>query len=96
MTRNLKTTQKLNEIIEQDRGITISTNSMLKSYVNIFEKETLIKFIQNNRKTPILSIQDWWYKSNNRYYWEVNKITPRIHWIKYQIKRLNSLQNENK
>lgn len=67
-----------------------------KDIIDDEEFYMLKAFIDDNRKTPILSISDWWYKRNDCYYWKKNKITPRINWIKYQIKRLNKLENENR
>lgn len=57
------------------------------------ECKRLYNFIDNNRKTPILSIQDIWYKRGRGYYWNPNKIKPRIDWIKYQINQCQNLTN---
>lgn len=64
-----------------------------KSLINANEHTLLLEFIKRNRETSYLPLQDFWYKSKGLYYWKPGKITPRIHWIKYQIKQLNKLEN---
>lgn len=61
-----------------------------RDFINYQEHHVLNKFIIKNRITNTLSIQDFWYKQNKKssFYWKWDKITPRIHWIKYQIKQL--------
>ena len=39
--------KQLNEIIELDRGITISASPMSKQYINIFEKQEFQKTLKN-------------------------------------------------
>ena len=70
-------------------GLCNWTNQLLYgNVINWEESDILLLFIKKNRVTPTLSIQDWWYKSKSLYYWKSEKLTPRIHWIKYQIKQL--------
>lgn len=69
----------------------------ISNIISVSEAYLLSTFITKNRKTPILSVQDLWYRQEIKnywgnyinFYWKECKITPRIHWIEYQIKQLN-------
>ena len=95
----MRTTEELLELMLQHKILFYDgmCNWVFRLYcediIDWKEMRILHNLIYHHRKTPFLSIQDWWYKNpkNSGYFWEFGKITPRIHWIKYQIKQLNNL-----
>lgn len=90
----MRTTKQLLELMLQNKNLFLNglccwaVNLHASCIISNIEYDKLRMYIERNRPSKYSSV-DAYIHSNSVYYWKMNKIEPRIKWIKKQIKKLS-------
>lgn len=71
-----------------ENGLCLSV-SILNDHLTKEEYILLLDYIHENKPKSRFSIgiYNFLYYTDDNYYWKINKVKPRIEWLKYHIKK---------